>query len=68
MFSSGMEYSLNGDILRFLMLTIDSETYDELLADAQFLAALRAAGVDNWGGYDDAIDILNEWQLEDSAD
>lgn len=38
-------------------ITISVEEYNELLDDAEFLNALRMAGVDNWDGYDDAIDI-----------
>ena len=38
-------------------VTISEEEYTDLLDDAEFLRALRMAGVDNWGGYDDAIDI-----------
>lgn len=38
-------------------ITISVEEYNELLDDAEFLNALRMAGVDNWDGYDEAIDI-----------
>ena len=38
-------------------VTISVEEYNELLDDAEFLNALRMAGVDNWDGYDEAIDI-----------
>ncbi len=38
-------------------ITISEEEYEELIDDAEFLRALRMAGVDNWPGYDDAIDI-----------
>ena len=38
-------------------ITISVEEYNDLLDDAEFLRALRMAGVDNWDGYDDAIDI-----------
>lgn len=41
-------------------ITISQERYDELIKDSDFLNALRVAGVDNWDGYDFAIDILNE--------
>lgn len=40
-------------------VTITKSEYDRLLDDYKFLEALRAAGVDNWGGYDDACDIYN---------
>ena len=38
-------------------ITISEEEYNDLLDDAEFLSALRMAGVDNWDGYDEAIDI-----------
>ena len=38
-------------------VTISIEEYNDLLDDAEFLNALRMAGVDNWDGYDEAIDI-----------
>ena len=46
-------------------VTITEDEYSELIEDSQFLAALRAAGVDNWNGYDHAIDIVSEWDSED---
>lgn len=38
-------------------VTIPRSEYEELVDDAEFLRALRMAGVDNWDGYDYAIDI-----------
>lgn len=38
---------------------------EELEEDSQTLLALRAAGVDNWEGYDIAMDMLEEWNNED---
>ena len=38
-------------------VTISVEEYNDLLDDAEFLNALRMAGVDNWDGYDEAINI-----------
>jgi hypothetical protein len=43
-------------------LNIDLESLKE---DSQKLAALEAAGVDNWEGYDIAMDMLNEWENEE---
>lgn len=37
-------------------MTITHREYDRLLEDSQFLARLRAAGVDNWEGYSNAFD------------
>jgi hypothetical protein len=41
-------------------VTIPKTEYESLQKEAKFLEALRAAGVDNWEGWDYAIDILNE--------
>lgn len=39
-------------------IEISQEYYNELLEDSQFLDALMGAGVDNWGGYDIALEML----------
>lgn len=36
------------------------EYYEMLLEDSRFLNALRAAGVDNWDGYSEAFEFLDE--------
>lgn len=41
-------------------VTIPKKEYDELIKDSEFLNALRAAGVDNWDGYSEALKILKE--------
>ena len=33
------------------LVTITCKEYEQLKGDSQFLANLRAAGVDNWDGY-----------------
>ena len=33
-------------------VSISKDEYDELKSDSAFLAALMAAGVDNWEGYE----------------
>ena len=33
---------------------------EEMQEDADFLEALRAAGVDNWNGYDIAMELMDE--------
>ncbi|MBS7457682.1 hypothetical protein [Coralloluteibacterium stylophorae] len=43
-------------------VTIPREEYEELLEDQRFIEALRAAGVDNWDGYDYALEIFQEGQ------
>jgi hypothetical protein len=45
------------------MISIKRSEYDELLEDSAFLNALRAAGVDNWDGYDYALEILEEQEV-----
>lgn len=41
-------------------IIVSKKEYKELLRSEQKLNALEAAGVDNWQGYDDAMDILRE--------
>jgi hypothetical protein len=41
-------------------VTISKERYDELIREEKFLDALRAAGVDNWEGYDYAQEMLDD--------
>ena len=41
-------------------VTIPKKTYDELLWDQKVLEALRAAGVNNWEGFGDALTPLEE--------
>jgi hypothetical protein len=42
------------------MVTITKKEYEGLVEDSRKLAALEAAGVDNWQGYDDAMEIMAE--------
>lgn len=37
-------------------ITISQEEYDKLLRDSEFLARLEHAGVDNWEGYEFALE------------
>jgi len=46
-------------------VTITEEEYNALLDRDQELCALEAAGVDNWEGYEEAMNILKEWNGED---
>jgi len=41
-------------------VTITKEEYDSLLASEKTLLALEGAGVDNWDGYDFAMESLEE--------
>lgn len=40
-------------------VTIFKDVFNRLCEDAKFLEALRAAGVDNWQGYEYAQEIYN---------
>jgi hypothetical protein len=44
------------------LITISKKEYDELIKDRNKLSALKSAGVDNWEGYDTALDILEEME------
>lgn len=50
----------------FKKFTILEAENKRLKKDSDKLAALEAAGVDNWCGYDDAMDILHEWESEEN--
>ena len=39
--------------------TISKEEYDSLLEAQRWLQALESVGVDNWEGYDEAVNIFN---------
>ncbi|UZV39677.1 hypothetical protein APT65_00074 [Trabzonvirus APT65] len=39
---------------------VDPEDYEEMLEDQIFLQCLQAAGVDNWDGYSDAQEMMEE--------
>lgn len=41
-------------------VTISREKYEALERDSDFLAALEGAGVDNWDGYDFAVQAMND--------
>ena len=40
-------------------VTITTEEYEALLADSRLLQALQNAGVDNWEGYEFALEGLD---------
>lgn len=42
-------------------VSIPQEDYDEILERLMWLDALEAAGVDNWEGYEVALEIFQEW-------
>jgi hypothetical protein len=41
-------------------VTIPKNEYDQLVEDQKFLRALRNAGVDNWEGFEYALDELDD--------
>lgn len=41
-------------------VTITKSEYDSLLEDSEKLSCLEACGVDNWQGYEDAMEMFNE--------
>lgn len=41
-------------------VTIPESEYDQLMRDADKLSCLEAMGVDNWQGYDDAMEMLSQ--------
>ena len=41
-------------------ITISKEEYEELVEDSDILGYLRAVGVDNWEGWDDAMELYHE--------
>ena len=42
------------------MITITKAEYDKLLDSQKILEALEGVGVDNWGGYNDTIELYDE--------
>ena len=38
-------------------ITISLEEWKTLMEDSDFLECLRSAGVDNWQGFDDAVEM-----------
>ena len=45
-------------------ITITLSEYEDLLDDRLRLLALEGAGVDNWSGYEDAMEILEEMRKQ----
>ena len=41
-------------------ITISKKEYEDLLEDQKLLQALQGAGVDNWSGYEYALEIMKE--------
>lgn len=49
-------------------VTVDIDYLDRLEDDAAFLRALRGAGVDNWDGFDFAVELYEEGDTYDEGD
>lgn len=47
------------------MITITREEYEQLLDDRECLSCLKAAGVDNWEGYDYAMEMYDSYCEEE---
>ena len=45
-------------------ITITLKEYTQLEKDSETLRALEWTGVDNWEGWDIAMDLLEEWNKE----
>lgn len=48
------------DLVEADSVTISKAEYQQLLDDSNFLNKLYAHGVDNWSGFDDAVDDFEE--------
>ena len=48
-------------------VTLTKQEYTELSEDREFLYALQAVGVDNWDGYDVAIEMLEKVEDDDEG-
>lgn len=46
-------------------ITVPKSQYEELVDDSNFLTCLRGAGVDNWDGYDFAIEEFQSMKGEE---
>lgn len=42
------------------MIAISQEDYDQLIKDQKWLRALEAAGVDNWEGCSEALELIDD--------
>lgn len=42
------------------LITITRQNLEQLMDDSRFLEALKRAGVDDWDGYSEAVEIYRE--------
>ena len=47
------------------MISIPKLEYDKLCEDSDWLNCLKAAGVDNWEGFDEVINIQKEMENDE---
>ena len=50
---------------KVIMIEVSLKEYNKLLDADIKLGALESMGVDNWCGYDDAMDEYRKWKEED---
>ena len=43
-------------------IEIPLKEYEELIQSSLMLECLTGCGVDNWCGYDDAMELFEEWE------
>lgn len=48
------------DLLTSELVFVESSEYERMKDEIDFLECLEAAGVDNWPGYGDAVDMHDE--------
>lgn len=62
MFEDGCLVSADPDQLPASVphIVVKQETFDQLVDDSNFLSSLEGAGVDNWEGYDMAVEMYQE--------
>jgi hypothetical protein len=46
-------------------VTISEQEYKKLIDRDLWLSALESAGVDNWEGFEEAMNIRDQWDKED---
>ena len=62
---AGLEAALKAAESDSGMVLMTREVFDSMEADVRKLHALESAGVDNWSGYDSAMEEI--WAAEDEA-
>ena len=46
-------------------ITISTREYEQLLKDQLWLQCLEEAGIDNWEGFDEALNIWREYENQE---